>query len=336
LFKKFSVHALFGIFLMEVIKVVRRSSILVALLLLIALPVLFGGSVFGGDLLAYKPYSGPLEYSLNIKTHTEIDSGSGKSQGGIFRNHEDILTLSQNVKDAGDGMLNISTTVKKINFLSHSPTNGAADKREEITGSTQHVKINLQGKVKEAKVIHHFGSSQFWQRGDDGPPLDIYNIMLMLNPRFPLGGLDAGSTWEVDDEIKLGLAEALLYELEMTVKQKMKYTLIGFENKKGYRCARIGVEVEFRTDGVMGDAHTGSYVEGNGKSSGELFFAPKEGVLVGASLKHHAIEKLAKDGQILHFLSPEEMTFLYSDDHKSVPLPWRADRTVTLELVKGM
>jgi len=308
--------------------VVRRSSILVALLLLIALPVLFGGSVFGGDLLAYKPYSGPLEYSLNIKTHAEIDSGSGKSQGGIFRNHEDILTLSQNVKDAGDGMLNISTTVKKINFLSHSPTNGAADKREEITGSTQHVKINLQGKVKEAKVIHHFGSSQFWQRGDDGPPLDIYNIMLMLNPRFPLGRLDAGSTWEVDDEIKLGLAEALLYEIEMTVKQKIKYTLIGFENKKGYRCARIGVEV--------GDAHTGSYVEGNCKSSGELFFAPKEGVLVGASLKHHAIEKLAKDGQILHFLSPEEMTFLYSDDHKSVPLPWRADRTVTLELVKGM
>ncbi len=323
---------------------VRRRGILVALLLLIALPVLFGGSVLGGDLLAYKPYSGPLEYSLNIKTHAVIDSGSGKSQGGIFRDHEDILTLSQNVKDAGDGLLDISTTVKKINFLPHGPTYGAAYKREEITGSTQHIKINLQGEVKEANVIPHFGSSQFWQRGDDGPPLDIYNILLMLNPRFPLGMLDVGSTWEVDDEIKLGLADAIsiagrkapLYELDMTVKQKIKYTLIGFENKKGYRCARIGVEVEFRTVGVMGDVHTGSYVAGNGKSSGELFFAPKEGVLVGASLKHHAIERLAKDGQILHFLSPKEMIFLYSDDHKSVPLPWRADRTVTLELVKDM
>jgi hypothetical protein len=324
--------------------VVRRRGILVALLLLIALPVLFGGSVLGGDLLAYKPYSAPLEYSLNIKTHAMIDSGPEKSQGGIFRDHEDILTLSQNVKDAGDGLLGITATVKKINLLSHGPTFGAAYEREEITGGTQYIKINLQGKVKEAIVIPHFGSSQFWQRGDDGPPLDIYNILLMLNPRFPLGRPDVGSTWEVDDEIELGLADAIssvgrktpLYELEMTVKHKIKYTLLGFENKKGYRCARIGFEAEFRTNGVMRDTDTGSYVEGNGKSSGELFFAPKEGVLVGASLKHHAIERLSKDGQILHFLSPKEMTFLYSDDPKSVPLPWRAVRTVTLKLVKGL
>jgi hypothetical protein len=319
---------------------VVRRGILVALLLLIALPVLFGGSVLGGDLLAYKPHSGPFEYNLNIKTHAVINSGSGNNQGGIFRDHEDILKLSQNVKDAGDGLLGISTTVKKINFSPQGPTS----EREEITGSTQHIKINLQGQVKEANVIPHFGSSQFWQRGDDGPPLDIYNIMLMLNPRFPLGRLDVGSTWEVDDEIELGLADAIsnlgrkvpLYEFEMTVKQKIKYTLLGFENKKGYRCARIGFEVEFRTDGVMRDADPGSHVEGNGKSSGELFFAPKEGVLVGASLKHHTIERLSKDGQVLHFLSPKEMIFLYLDDPKSVPLPWRADKTVTLDLVKDM
>ena len=323
---------------------VRRSGILVALLLFIALPILFSRSALGSDLLAYKPHPGPFEYSLNIKTHAVINSGSGNSQEGIFRDHEDNLKLSQNVKDAGDGLLGISTTVKKINFSPQSPTFGAATEREEITGSTQHIKINLQGKVKEANVIPLFGSSQFWQRGDDGPPLDIYNIMLMMNPRFPLGRLDVGSTWEVDDEIELGPADAIsnlgrkapLFEFEMTVKQKIKYTLLGFENKKSYRCARIGFVAEFRIYGVIRDTDPGGYVEGNGKSSGELFFAPKEGVLVGASLKHHAIERLAKDGQILHFLSPEEMIFLHLDEHKSVPLPWRADKTVTLELVKDM
>jgi hypothetical protein len=315
-----------------------------AFLLLLIIQVLFSRPVFGGDIFSYKPYSGHLEYSLNIKTHAEIDAGSGDSRGGIFRNHEDILTLSQNVKDAGDGLLDVSTTVEKINFLAHDPSKGVPPKKEEITGSTQHVKINLQGKVKEASVLHQFGSSQFWQRGDDGPPIYIYNIMLMLNPRFPLGRMDAGSTWEVDDVIKLGLMDAisnaertsLLFELDMTVKQTIKYTLIGFENKKGYRCARIGVGVEFRTHGVIRDAHSGRYVEGSGKSSGELFFAPKRGVLVGASLKHRANEKMLKDGQILNFLSPEEMIFLYSDDHEPVPLPWRADSTITLELVKDM
>jgi hypothetical protein len=321
----------------------RRRGILVALFSFLALPVLFGGSVFGGDLMAYKP-SGALEYNLSIKTHAILDTGSGSGQGKIFRDHEDFLTLSQDVKGNGDGFLDISTTVKKINFLPHGPTYGASYKREEITGNTQQIKINLQGKVEEANLIPHIGSSNFWRRGNDGPPLDIYNILVMLNPRFPLGSVDVGSTWEVKDEIELGLADAnpiaglmaLVYDLEMTVQQKIKYTLLGFENKKGYRCARIGVEVEFRTDGVMRDAHTGSYTEGNGNSSGEIFFAPKEGVLVGASLKHHAIERLSKDGQVMHFLNPKERIFLYSYDHKSIPLPWRADRVITLDLIKGM
>ncbi len=321
---------------------VRKRGVLVALFLLLSIPVLFGGSVIGGDLLAYKPYTGPLEYNLSIKSHAVIDSDSGRNQGGIFRDHEDILTLSQNLKDAGDGLIDISMTVKKINFLPHGPTYGAAYKREEITGNTQHIKINLQGKVVAANVLPHIGSSQFWRRGDDGPPLDFYNILLMLNPRFPLGILDVGSTWEVNDEIELGLAEVLPiaeieplhYEIEMTVRQKIKYTLLGFEKKKRYRCVRIGFEAEFRTDGVMRDAHTGSYVEGNGKSFGEFFFAPKEGVLVSASIKHQANERLSKDGHIIRFLNPEEMVFLYSDDQTSIPIPWRADRTVTFELVK--
>jgi hypothetical protein len=279
---------------------------------------------------------------LSIKSHAVINSEFGKSEGAIFRNHDDILTLSQNVKDDGDGLLEIATTVKKINLQPHVHNLGTAYKREEMTGNTQRIKINLQGKVEVANLIPHIGSSQFWRRGDDGPPLDIYNILLMLNPRFPLGIQDEGSTWEVDDDIELELAEAipfagmvaLNYDLEMTVKQKIKYTLIGFENKKGYRCARIGVEVQFRTDGVMRDEHTGHYVEGNGTSSGEIFFAPKEGILVSASLNHRVIERLSKDGQILIWLSPKEKIFLYSPDQPSIPIPWRTDRTVTIELIK--
>jgi hypothetical protein len=45
------------------------------------------------------------------------------------------------------------------------------------------------------------------------------------------------------------------------------------------------------------------------------------GVVVAASITHPANEPLSKDGQIMRFLNPEEMVFLYSDDHKSIPLP---------------
>jgi hypothetical protein len=323
---------------------VVKRIILVTLCLQLVSTALSGRPAFCSEFFSYKPHAGPFEYHFSIQSHAVTDSDFGVSEEALIRDHEDILTLSQNLKDAGDGLLNISTTVKKINFLPPGPTLEAAYKRQEIEGNVQHTKINLQGNVVEAKVIPHIGSRAFWRRGEDGPPLDIYNILLMLHPRFPLGRLDAGSAWEVNDEIELRLADALpadgglalTYDLEMTVKQKIKYNLIGFEKKKGFGCARIGVEVEFRTDGVMRDAHTGSYVVGNGKSSGEVFFAPKEGVLVEASLKHHVIERLSKHEQIADRLSPEEPIPPNPHDQESTPIPWRTDRTVTLELIKGM
>ena len=307
-----------------------------------ALAVLFGGSVTGGDLLAFKPYATPLDYNLSIKTHAVIDSGPGGIQEGIFRDHEDLLTLSQQVKAAEDGLLDIITTVKEINLTPYGPIYGAVYKRADIPGNSQQIKINLLGEVQEAKVIPHFGSSAFWQNGEDGPPLDFYNILLMLNPRFRLGVLNIGDTWEVEDTIEPELADALpvagrgplQYKLMMTIRQKTKYTLLGYERQRGYRCIRIGFEAEFKTDGVMRDSHTGSYTEGNGKSDGEFFFAPKEGLLVSVSMMHHAIERLSKDGQMIRFITPEEMVFLNSEDQKSVPLPWRADRIVTLELIE--
>ena len=323
---------------------VSRRKILVACFSLLVFPVLFGGSAFGGDIFAYKPHSKALKYTLNIKNHAEVDTGWARIQGTIFRDHEDNITFSQKVSDDGDGLLDIAATVDKINFLPHGPTYGAAYKREEIEGNTQRIKIDVLGRVKEAKFLPHIGSSQFWRKGHDGPPLDYYNIMLMLNPRFPLGLLDVGSAWEVEDEIDLGLADIppvaglqeIHYELEMTVKQKIKYKILGFVKKNGYRCARIGFEAESRVDGVMRDAHTGSYLDSNGKSSGELLFAPKEGVLVAASMKHNIIERTSRDGQVIHMITPKERIFMYSYDHTTIPLSWRAERTVSLELAKGM
>jgi len=322
---------------------IGKRAILIVLFSLLLFTIPFNAPVLGAELLSYKPYSGALGYDLVIKTHALVETGSPSKYGNIFRDHEDIFTLSQRVEETEEGLLDIATTVDKINFLPHGPTYGAAYKREEIEGNTQHVKINLLGRVTEADVLPHIGSSAFWRDGHDGPPLDFYNVMIMLNPRFPLAFLDVGESWEVEEQIELGLAEALPvagvmqlhYELEMTVEQKIKYTLLDFVQKKGCRCARVGFKAEFTTDGVLYDAHTGSYMQGNGESSGELYFAPKEGILVSASMKHNSIERRSVDGQVAFFLTPEEMIRLYSYDQTTIPVPWRNERLVTFELVEG-
>ena len=325
---------------------IRKRASLTTLFSLLTLTVLWSGFALGAELFSYKPHEGTLHYDLTIETHALVYTSSPGMYGRIFRDHEDIMRLSQRIEETEEGLLDIATTVDQINLLPPEPGPGApglAYRREDIVGNTQHIKINLLGKVEEAQVLPHMASGGFWTRGEDGPPLDFYNVLIMLNPRFPLDLLDPGDSWESEEEIALGLADALPvaglmelnYDLEMTVKQKIKYTLLDFVEKKGYRCVRISFEAQFTTDGVLYTSGRGSYLEGNGESSGELCFAPKEGILVSASMTHNASEKRSEDGLIRFFITPKEMIFMEVDDQTTVPLPWRSERIVSLELAEG-
>ncbi len=326
---------------------IRERGSLTTLFSLLTLTFLCSGFALGAELFYYKPYEGTLHYDLTIHTHALLDTGLPEQYGKIVRDHEDIMALSQRVEETEEGLLDIATTVDKINPLPSSRgfgPPGVVYKREEIQGNTQHIKINLLGKVEEALVLPHIASQYFWSDGQDGPPLDFYNVLTLLNPRFPLELLDPGDSWESEDVIELEVADPLplaglmviRYELEMTVQQKINYTLLDFVEKKGYRCARISFEAEFKTDGVIyGGSGNGRYVDGLGKSSGELCFAPREGILVSVSMTHHASEKLSRDGQIRTNLTPREVIVLYAYDQTTVPLPWRSERTVSLELAEG-
>jgi hypothetical protein len=256
------------------------------------------------------------------------------------------MRLSQRIEETEKGLLDIATTVDQINLLPPAPGAGPPGmvyKREDIVGNTQHIEIHRSGKVEKARVLPHMASSFFWAKGEDGPPLDLYNVLILLNPRFPSDVVDPGDSWETEEEIELETADALpvaglmelIYELEMTVKQKIHYTLLDFVEKNGYRCARIRFEAQFMTDGVIYNSARGNYLEGNGKSSGELCFAPKEGILVSASMTHHASEKRSQDGLIRYFVTPREMIFLEADDRTTIPIPWRSERIVSLELAEA-
>ena len=325
---------------------IRERGSLTTLFSLLTLTVLCSGLALGAELFYYKPYEGTLQYDLTIHTHALVDAGLPGQYGKIVRDHEDIMALSQRVEETEEGLLDIATTVDKINPLVPSRgfgPPGVVYKREEIEGNTQHIKINLLGKVEEAQVLPHLGSRYFWpNNGQDGPFLDFYNVMILLNPRFPLDLLEPGDSWENENEIELGVADTLplaglmelRYELEMTVQQKIHYTLLDFVEKKGYRCARISFEAEFKTDGVMYSSGNGYYLEGNGESSGELYFAPQEGILVSATMTHNVFEKRSRDGQIRTNLTPREVIVLYAYDQTTVPVPWRSERTVSLELTE--
>ena len=236
----------------------------------------------------------------------------------------------------------VDLTVDEINWDEHGATNGKHLKREEIIGNTHHTRINLLGKIDEIKSFPHFGSNQFYRGNVDGPPMDNWRIMSMLYPQFPLSMVGEGDSWEIEDEFSITPAEVLAIgglqpvreDFEMRVRREIKYTLIDYVEKAGYRTAHISFEATIRTDGEVHGTEEGDYTEGHGESSGEFYFAPEEGILVGTTFSEHIIERKARDGHFAYFLRPDKRLHAEAYDQTSIPFIWRTDKTVEFGLVE--
>ena len=294
-----------------------------------------------GEFLYYKPQLQPLRYDLSIITRSQALALFGP---GPEEEHEDIIAFSQTVERAGDGLLDIALTVAEINpgeqgpettELYLTPRGGSAYKRQEIIGNAGHTVINLLGLVKEVRGIPHFGSTYFHPENLGGPPLNIYPAMSMLYPQFPLRFLEEGDSWKVEDETTIGSAEALpirglgtlKHELRMTLKKDMEYTLVGYSQRGKYQTAHIVFNGVFSVEGEMITEAGGDYIEATGRSSGELYFAPAEGLLVEVSIKNELNEQKSKDGNVVHWFSPEVgmATFLAQ---RTAAITWLTDQDV--------
>ena len=294
-----------------------------------------------GELFYYRPQLQPLRYDLSISTRSQALALFGP---GPQEEHEDIIRFSQKVERTGDGLLDIALTVDEIDTreqgpkaseLYLTPRGGAAYERKEIIGNTGHTLINVLGVVKEVRGIPHFGSVYFHPENLGGPPLDIYPVMSMLYPQFPMRILKEGDSWKVKDEITIESAEALpirgigtlKHELSMTVKKDMEYTLIGYVQRGGYQTAHIDFNGVFSMDGEMITEAGGDYLEGRGKSSGELYFAPGEGLLVEVSIKSEVNEQKSKDGNVAHWFNSEVSTALFLAQ-RTATITWLTDQNV--------
>jgi hypothetical protein len=329
-------------------KMKKRSMfgrVLIVSLLLLLLGVYSGVFAAEGELLTFKPHSESLKYSLKVNTHSDLETNSSSygTQRGVSVRHEDILSISQSIKESGEGFLDIALTVDKINFIPHGPSIGAQYKREQIIGNTQHTKINVLGAVKEANGLPHFSSGNYYYRGHDGAPLDMYRIMLMIYPQFPLRLLKAGDSWKAKDKITVEATEippiggiaTVEHNLEHILKRRITYTLVGFTDRKGYRTAHIAFEAKYGIDSSMLMTYRGFYVEGSGTDKGEFWFAPKEGIVVEASIDSRPIENKSADGQTtMMWLDPKTRIFVdLVDGQRTVPLKWRSEKTISFVLV---
>ncbi len=305
--------------------------------------------------LVYKGRPAPATYTLTVKTNlnTLTHAGGGWRGDVVKKSHEDILGLRLETKARSDGLIDQTLAFTSINgktpALGLSPGAREGDvpilmlKREEIVGKTQEVQMDLVGRVKEATGVPHFVSQSFHNRSSDGPPLDMYRVLLMVFPQFSGSPVGPGEKWTVKDEVVVGemkegaaggpLDSTRSHKLEAKVKRDITYTHQGFVERGGHRTAAIGITGRYTVDVKAVDPNNGHYLKGSGKVSGEYYFAPAEGLLVEASLKSKLSQAYTFDGILVtYWLNPKEKVSLMMEDTPMPWVPWEGEQTVRLEL----
>lgn len=306
-------------------------------------------------LLAYKGQPGALTYTLTVKTNLNtLTHGGGGWRGDVVRkSHEDILGLRLEPKERSDGLidqtLHFTSVNGKTKALGLSPGAREGDvpilwlKREDIVGKSQGVRMDLLGRVKEATGVPHFVSPGFHNRTSDGPPLDMYRVLVTIFPQFSLKRVSPGETWTVKDEtiVREVQEEAQSgpfdptqsHKLEAKLKRDITYTHQGFVERGGHRTAVIGITGSYAFDAKGVEPNNGHYVKGNGKLSGEYYFAPAQGIVVEVSLKNKLYQSYTFDGLLVsYFMNPKEKVSLILEDSTMPVVPWEGEQTVRLEL----
>ena len=291
------------------------------------------------ELLIYKPQSDPSTYTLRVTTHSSLETSSPRSD--ITADHEDILTLSQEVTKTDDGLLDVVLTVDGINPVPPSSASGGHYQREDAVGSSQHTVLSLLGEVKEATGLPHFASLDYYgTRGIDGMSFDFYRVMLMLYPQFPLRLLGPDERWSVQDEVTVGAAEAVLgglaplgHHLSVDIDRRITYRLLGFVERKGYRTAHLAFDAQYDFEANSGVTSAEFYADGSGEDTGEIYFALDEGIVVEASITSRLSETKTQGGEMIRmWLNPETSVFLTARGQTTFPLKWRSEKTISFEL----
>ncbi len=291
-------------------------------ILLLSLAISVNALAVDSTLLHYKSHYSKLKYGLTMTSKSRPEA---LFELGPQEETEDFLTLGQRVGSASDGLLDIALTVDGINWEQHGPSRGSAYKREEIIGNTGHLRVNVLGKVAEASGIPHFSSIYFHRDNLSGPPLDIYRTLTMLYPQFPMRLLKKGDRWKSRDEIFIESAKALPIRGIATLKYELE--------RKGHRAARVGFDATFSTAGAITTEAVEHYTEGDGTSSGDLYFSLDDGILLEVMMKSELNETRSTGGRVRHWFNPEKSINILLGGQKSTPITWLTKQETHFELL---
>jgi hypothetical protein len=162
------------------------------------------------------------------------------------------------------------TILTKVNMMRMDTTMYVTD----LMGKRAKIVFSKYGRTKTVAAIDSFPKNSMILRMMNGDPM-IYMRRLLVD--MPNQAFTAGSTWinTTPDSVKNT-------NMEMVITPNVEYKWVGRESKSGRDCIKMQLTGPMTMAGKGNQMGADFFIEGEGKTSGFVYFDDKAGVLVSA------------------------------------------------------
>lgn len=233
--------------------------------------------------LTYKANEGDVLKYQSTRKDIRTSEREGQSSEFVTNRSYDFQLKAEKA----DSLLSFVLTVNKFDISSEGGRGRGFQPfdSEAIQGKRALVKITPQGEQRDITAIDSLPVPERPDRGDRGfgrPRGNPVNQLSVTLFELPAKAVKVGDSWtEPYKETERGGGGFFgRMAQDQEVKGKSKYTVLGEEKKNGLNCLHIKVESTYSRsfEGEMRGNKMSS--ESEGETTAQVWFAPKEGVLV--------------------------------------------------------
>ncbi len=256
--------------------------------LLVLLVILFAGTEAlpqTADGLNYRANAGDFFKYETTRKDSRISEREGESfEMTTRRTYNFSLQAEQS-----DSLLCFVLTVNKLDVVTEGGRGGRGFQPFDLKaaeGKRLRIRMTPQGENRDITAIDSIPRPERPDRGGDRPGRGRFgNPLNQLRPIFfqlPARAMKVGDSWtepyRETDQIGGGFFGRFVPDQK--VEGKTKYTVMGEEKKQGLTCLHLKVESTYSRS--FDSERQGNRISGEseGETRGEVWFAPKEGILV--------------------------------------------------------
>ncbi len=198
-----------------------------------------------------------------------------------------------------DGSMVMVVSADTAVTRSKSPMSDTTMVLTNIIGKRMRITVDKTGKVQTREVID---SVRYEGRGVVGraPQREVMGFT-----NLPDKPVKMGEKWTISRADTLDMMGG-----KTVTASDIEYTLVGSETKLGHDCLKIAFAGKTTTTGKMSSMGMEMFIEGDGKTSGTVFFDPKQGLPV-------LVESASDDERTMATTGQQSMTMLMSSTSKS-------------------